>query len=131
MALKIINKSFDVLFGKTSSIFVTTSVKKILFDGIPIYCNVTDFSAKAVCAELKKRDQFQRITEDVLGFSFFGLVSIIFSSKWLLSHNVLLKNCPPLTIYFNDSMINTRTSELKFMIIMGDSPGDVSEEPVT
>ena len=98
MALKIINKSFDALFGKTTSIFLTTSVRKLLFDGIPINCNVTEFAAKAVCAELRKRDAFQKLDEDVLGFSFFGLVSITFNKlsdlkkrstdRWLVHRGV-------------------------------------------
>jgi hypothetical protein len=59
--------------------FVTTSARSILFDGIPIYCNVTDFSSKAVCSEIKRRkDEFQQLDENIYGFSFFGMVSICF-----------------------------------------------------
>lgn len=76
-ALKILNKAIPTIFDKPTSMFVTTTARKILFDGIPIYCNVTDFSSKAVCAELKKKkDKFHELDENIYGLSFFGLVSI-------------------------------------------------------
>jgi hypothetical protein len=81
-ALKILNKAIPAIFGNPASMFLTTSARNILFDGIPIYCNVTDFSSKAVCSEIKRRkDEFQQLDENIYGFSFFGMVSICFGTE--------------------------------------------------
>jgi hypothetical protein len=78
-ALKLINKAIPHIFGHPTSIFVTAPVKNILFEGIPLYCNVTDFSAKAICSEIRKKDKdFLKLGEDIFGFSFFGIVSLLF-----------------------------------------------------
>jgi len=62
--------------------FITTTARNMLFDGVPIYCNVTDFSSKAVCAEIRKRkDRFHQLEENIYGLSFFGLVSIHFDRE--------------------------------------------------
>jgi hypothetical protein len=76
-ALKILNKAIPNIFEKPTSMFIKTTARKILFDGIPIYCNVTDFSSKTVCSELKKKkDNFHQFDENIYGLSFFGLVSV-------------------------------------------------------
>jgi hypothetical protein len=81
-AMKILNKAIPAIFGNLTSMFLTTSATNILFDGIPIYCNVTDFSSKAVCSEIRKRkNEFQQLDENIYGFSFFGIVSICISPK--------------------------------------------------
>jgi hypothetical protein len=81
-ALKILNKAVPTIFGNPTSMFLTTSARNILFDGIPIYCNVTDFSSKAVCSEIKKRNhEFQQLDENIYGFSFFGMVSTCFGTE--------------------------------------------------
>ena len=76
-ALAILNQAIPTIFHKPTSMFITTTARNILFDGVPIYCNVTDFSSEAVCEEIKKRkDSFHELAENIYGFSFFGLVSI-------------------------------------------------------
>jgi len=81
-ALKIFNKAIPTIFATPTSMFITTTARNILFDGVPIYCNVTDFSSKAVCAEIrKKKDRFLQLAENIYGFSFFGLVSIHFDRE--------------------------------------------------
>jgi hypothetical protein len=56
--------------------FITTTARNILFDGIPIYCNGTDFPSKAVCGEIRKRkERFHQFEGNIYGLSFFGLVS--------------------------------------------------------
>ncbi|KAJ9589995.1 hypothetical protein L9F63_016887, partial [Diploptera punctata] len=73
-ALKLVNKAIPFIFGQPSSIFLTTQVRKILFEGVPIYCNVTDFSAKAICSEIRKKEsEFHNLGQDIFGFSFFGI----------------------------------------------------------
>jgi hypothetical protein len=77
-ALKLINKAIPHIFGHPTSVFLTAPVKNILFEGIPLYCNVTDFSAKAICSEIRKNDKdFLKLGDDIFGFSFFGTVSML------------------------------------------------------
>jgi hypothetical protein len=79
-ALKLINKAIPHIFGQPTSVFVTAPVKNILFEGIPLYCNVTDFSAKAICSEIRKKDkEFLKLGDDIFGFSFFGTVGLLFN----------------------------------------------------
>jgi hypothetical protein len=75
-ALKLINKAIPHIFGHPTSVFLTAPVKNILFEGIPLYCNVTDFSAKAICSEIRKSKDFLKLGDDIFGFSFFGTVSL-------------------------------------------------------
>ena len=78
-ALKLLNKAIPTIFEKPTSMFTTTTARNMLFDGVPIYCNATDFSSKAVCAEIRKRiDKFHQLDKNIYGLSFFGLVSIHF-----------------------------------------------------
>jgi len=87
-ALKILNKAIPVILANPTSMFITTTARNILFDGVPIYCNVTDFSSKAVCAEIRKRkDSFHQLEENIYGLSFFGLVSIHFERERERRHN--------------------------------------------
>jgi len=86
-ALKIVNKAIPPMFCDPRSVFLTAPARNILFDGVPIFCNVTDFSSKAVCSEIKKRqDEFHKFDEDIYGFSFFGMVSICFDTGTQLTH---------------------------------------------
>ena len=84
-ALNLINKAIPQIFGQPTSVFLTAPVKNILFEGVPLYCNVTDFSAKAICSEIKKDDKgFLKLGEDIYGFSFFGTVSLLHIVAYLL-----------------------------------------------
>ena len=84
-ALKLINKAIPHIFAQPNSVFLTAPVKNILFEGVPLYCNVTDFSAKAICSEIKKNDKgFLKLGEDIFGFSFFGTVSLLRNVTYLL-----------------------------------------------
>ena len=69
------NKVVDVLFDKPETGFIITEARKLLFDGIPIYCNVTEIKTKAVCKKLKKEAKdLGRFSEDVLKLSLFHSV---------------------------------------------------------
>ncbi|XP_069694773.1 sensory neuron membrane protein 1-like [Periplaneta americana] len=72
VVLKLINKAIPSLFENPSSMFITTTARRLLFEGIPLYCNATDFSSKAICSELRKRGEFGSLGDDVLSFSLFG-----------------------------------------------------------
>jgi hypothetical protein len=84
-ALKILNKAIPNIFENPTSMFITTKARNILFDGVPIYCNATDFSSKAICSEIKKRKHnFHEFDKNIYGLSFFGLVSIYFGRRTAL-----------------------------------------------
>lgn len=68
-------KAVNVLFDNPDSIFLTAKVKDILFDGIFIDCNTTDFIANMVCTEMSKEKNLKKVENGFL-FSFFGHVSI-------------------------------------------------------
>jgi hypothetical protein len=81
-ALAILNEAIPTIFDEPTSMFVTTTARNILFDGVPLYCNATDFSSEVVCEEINKRkDGFHQLGENIYGFSFFGLVSIDFERE--------------------------------------------------
>lgn len=73
--LTLLNKALNVIFQKPESLFVTATVREILFDGLLINCSVTDFGAKAVCSQIKTQAKdLERVGEDGFLFSFFGMV---------------------------------------------------------
>lgn len=74
------------LFKDPESIFLTAKVKDILFDGVYIDCNVTDFLAKMACNQLKENPSVKLFGEDGVLFSFFGQV-FVFSNS-LINKNV-------------------------------------------
>lgn len=75
--LPVVGKAMKEIFNKPQSIFVTASVRDILFNGLIVNCSVTSFGAKAVCSQLKgKPDAFDKLGENDLLFSFFGMVSL-------------------------------------------------------
>lgn len=70
-------KGVNTIFHNPESIFLTVKVKDILFDGIHIDCNITDFIGQMVCSQLKDQvKMFKKTDDDGLLFSFFGYVSI-------------------------------------------------------
>lgn len=72
--LTLLNKALNVIFQKPETLFVTASVREILFDGLLINCSVTDFGAKAVCTQIKTQAKdLDRVGEDGFLFSFFGM----------------------------------------------------------
>ncbi|XP_018396924.1 PREDICTED: sensory neuron membrane protein 1-like [Cyphomyrmex costatus] len=52
-AIGVVGKAVDSIFHKPDSIFVTAKAKDILFDGLPVDCDVKDFAGSAVCNLLK------------------------------------------------------------------------------
>lgn len=74
--LGLLGKSINAIYKNPESIFLTAPVKDILFEGVLISCAVSDFAAKAVCAQLKaKAKDLQWINDDEFKFSLFGSVS--------------------------------------------------------
>lgn len=72
--LGLLSKALKVIFRNPENVFVTATVREILFDGLFINCSVTDFGAKAVCTQLKSQAKdLERVGEDGFLFSFFGM----------------------------------------------------------
>nr|CAH7722186.1 unnamed protein product [Callosobruchus chinensis] len=71
--LSIVNQAIIAIF-QPESIYITARVRDILFDGIEINCNVTDFAAKAVCTQIKAISAFKAhaTKKNVFLFSVFG-----------------------------------------------------------
>ncbi|XP_069694772.1 sensory neuron membrane protein 1-like [Periplaneta americana] len=74
VALQLINKAIPFIFGDPTSVFLTAPARKLLFEGVPLYCNTTNFSAKVICSELRKKEKdLHKLGEDIFGVSFFGM----------------------------------------------------------
>lgn len=74
--LGLVSKAMVEIFNDPQSIFVTASVRDILFDGLLVNCTVKGFGAKAVCTNIKSQaDALDKLGEDEYLFSFFGMVS--------------------------------------------------------
>lgn len=68
MALKAVNGIFD----NPTSMFLTVRVMDLLFDGIYINCNRSEFIPHAACFEMKQEKTLKKLPNDGLLFSFFG-----------------------------------------------------------
>ncbi|CAH2004640.1 unnamed protein product [Acanthoscelides obtectus] len=71
--LSIVNQAITAIF-QPSSIYISVRVREILFEGIEINCNVTDFAAKAVCAQMKSLSAIKAhdTKKNTFLFSVFG-----------------------------------------------------------
>lgn len=77
--LPILNKAIGLLFSDLQSVYLTAKVKEILFDGIAINCKVTDFTAKAVCTQLKSKIPGMKVIEnEIYLFSILGSVRFVY-----------------------------------------------------
>nr|ALR72542.1 sensory neuron membrane protein SNMP1a [Colaphellus bowringi] len=70
-ALSLINKAIKSIYSDPSSIFLTAKVDDILFDGVVINCNVSDFAGKALCGQLRTAEALTKVGE-VEKFSLFS-----------------------------------------------------------
>lgn len=74
--LSILDKALTVIFKENKDIYLTVKVNDILFDGIPIDCKVKDFSATAVCSQLKLQPTIIEVEKNIFYFSLFGSVRL-------------------------------------------------------
>ncbi|GLH13168.1 Sensory neuron membrane protein 1, partial [Gryllus bimaculatus] len=71
--LGMIGKALPVIHRQPAHAFMTATAHQILFGGVPVSCDVSDFSAKAVCGALKKDGKdFHWVSDKEFTFSFFG-----------------------------------------------------------
>lgn len=75
--LPMVNKAVNGIFDDPTSMFLTVRVMDLLFDGIYINCNRSDFIPHAACFELKQEKTLKKLPNDGLLFSFFGYVQTI------------------------------------------------------
>ncbi|XP_023315904.1 sensory neuron membrane protein 1-like isoform X1 [Trichogramma pretiosum] len=54
-AMPIINKAVNSVFRNPTSLFVRVKAMDMMFNGLPIDCNVTDFAGSAVCSLLREK----------------------------------------------------------------------------
>ncbi|KAL3265256.1 hypothetical protein HHI36_009470 [Cryptolaemus montrouzieri] len=70
--LNILAKAIKSIFREPKTMYLTDSVRNILFDGMKINCSVTDFPGKAVCSQLKT--QLPGVKEVEKGLYSFSLI---------------------------------------------------------
>lgn len=75
--LTVVKNAVNLLFHEPSDIFWTGRVMDILFDGVPIDCSSSEFSAQAVCSVFESGDvkAVKQINETSYTFSLFAAVS--------------------------------------------------------
>lgn len=76
-SLSIVEKAIPALYNSSETVFLTTTVRDLLFDGNVINCTVVDFASAAICTALRaKSSSLHKVSEDIFKFSLFGIVSI-------------------------------------------------------
>ncbi|KAJ3662446.1 hypothetical protein Zmor_006796 [Zophobas morio] len=71
--LPIVNKALKSMFNDPQNIYLTTKVRDLLFDGIIINCSSQDFSAAAVCTQIKTQvPDLTEVRRNVFKFSLLG-----------------------------------------------------------
>lgn len=74
-----VTKAMSLIFNEPKSVFLTSSVMDLLFNGIAFNCDANDFAAKAVCESIKSEGDGQGvrvINETYLSISMLGHVSL-------------------------------------------------------
>lgn len=75
--LGLLNKALETVYNQ-ENIFLTARVNQILWDGVLINCNVSDFTAKGFCQILRTEAKgLDHVTEHLFKFSFFGSVRFL------------------------------------------------------
>ncbi|XP_025831744.1 sensory neuron membrane protein 1 isoform X2 [Agrilus planipennis] len=71
--LSLVSKALNSIFNNPPSPFITATTNEILFEGLTVYCNVTDFAGKAACAQIKSEAKnVIYISDKIFKLSFFG-----------------------------------------------------------
>ncbi|XP_055601534.1 sensory neuron membrane protein 2 isoform X2 [Uranotaenia lowii] len=72
-SLRLINVELNRIFGRPDSMFLRTTPKEFLFDGVPFCVNVIGI-AKAICKEIEKRNTktIRVLPDGSMKFSFFN-----------------------------------------------------------
>lgn len=75
--MDLVISGMDSIFDKPTTPFITEKAWDIIYEGIVINCNKTEFGAKVICAVLKNEmsDKVERLNETHLGLSILKSVS--------------------------------------------------------
>lgn len=78
--MNLVVSGMDSIFDNPTTPFVTAKAWDLIYDGLVINCNKTEFGAKVICAVLKNElaDKFEHIDENHLGISLLKAVCIAF-----------------------------------------------------
>lgn len=71
--VNLVGKAFEAIFENPKTFFVTTKASELLFDGIVVNCDHTEFAPKALCTGMKKNQNLMNDGKNVK-FSLFGTV---------------------------------------------------------
>ncbi|XP_044748496.1 sensory neuron membrane protein 1-like isoform X2 [Coccinella septempunctata] len=70
--LSLVSKAVTAIYRKPTSVYLTAKANDILFDGVIIDCDVSEFAAKAVCSQLHQAPDLRHVSETELAFSLLG-----------------------------------------------------------
>lgn len=75
--MNLVISGMDSIFDKPTTPFITEKAWDIIYEGIVINCNKTEFGAKVICAVLKNEmsDKVERLNDTHLGLSILKSVS--------------------------------------------------------
>lgn len=67
-------EGLEVVFNKPKSIFIETTAWDVIWDGVPINCNQSDYQAKILCNFIRAESQIEKVTKTEMRFSLFKMV---------------------------------------------------------
>lgn len=76
--MNLVVSGMDSIFDNPTTPFITAKAYDIIYDGLLINCNKTEFGAKVICAVLKNEmaDKFERIDDTHLAMSLLKAVCL-------------------------------------------------------
>jgi len=74
-ALGLINKAIPLLYPEQDNVFMTATANDIMWNGLDINCTSTEFSATAVCTQIRQNAaSLHKVDNNHFKFSLFGVV---------------------------------------------------------
>lgn len=65
----------DTILGQPDTIFTKLTAKQLLYEGIDINCNSSEFTSKGVCSAVSQNKLVWKVSDKHLKLSFFRPVS--------------------------------------------------------
>ncbi|XP_046666680.1 sensory neuron membrane protein 1-like [Homalodisca vitripennis] len=73
-SLRVVNNALPALYNSPETVFLTTSVRDLLFDGNVINCTSTEFAPSALCSAIRAQSaSLHKVSDDIFKFSLFGV----------------------------------------------------------
>lgn len=103
--LILVNLALPSIFGVVQDVFLRTSARKVLFEGVPVDCSTFNPLAIPVCSNLQKHAQaLKNLGDGRYSFSFFG--SVRNNQYWRNNHSSEMDvNRSFYKYYFEDTAI--------------------------